>query len=81
VESFQRIIDLHRLDNNPELFAITLAISYIHSLIRYAGSNLVSPDNASALGPRHLQWFITRTTGITWKNNRFAQEAFDLSDT
>jgi len=69
------------LDNNPELIAITRAIRYFHSLITYAGSNIGNTDNDSALGPRHLQWFITRTVGIAWKNNRFAQEALDLSDT
>jgi hypothetical protein len=74
MESFQRFIDLRCPDNDPELFAIALAIRHIRELINYGGSDIGRPDDDSALDPNHLEAFLTRAVEMTWKNRRFVQE-------
>ncbi len=74
METFQRFIDLRCSDNDPELFALALAIRHIREPIDYGGSDIGRPGNDSALDPHHLIAFITRAVEMTWKNNRFAQE-------
>ena len=74
MESLQRFIDIRCPDNDPELFAIALAILHIRGLIDYGGSDIGRPDDDSALDPNHLDSFITHAVEMTWQNNRFAQE-------
>ena len=74
MESFQRFSDLRRPDNDPELFAIALAIRHIRRLIVHGGSDIGRPDDDSALDPHHLEAFLTRAVERTWKDRCFAQE-------
>ncbi len=48
MESFLRSIDLRCPDNDPELFAIALAIRHIRWFIDYDGCDIGRPDNDSA---------------------------------
>ncbi len=74
MNNLQQFIDLHRQDIEPEMFAIALAVRYIHGLINHGGSDMRCPDLESALHPEHLESFLARAVEITWKDARLAQE-------
>jgi hypothetical protein len=74
VEYIQQLIDLHRQDIKPEMFAIALAARYIRELINHGGSEMRRPDLESALHPEHLESFLARAVDISWKDARLAQE-------
>ena len=74
MDYIQQLINLHRQDIRPEMFAIALAVHYIRGLINHGGSDMRRPDLESALHPEHLEFFLARAVEITWKDARLAQE-------
>jgi hypothetical protein len=74
VDYLQQLIDLHRQDIRPEMFAIALAVRYIRGLINRGGSDSSRPSLESALQPEHLESFLARAVEIRWKDARLAQE-------
>jgi hypothetical protein len=74
MDQLQQCTDLRRPDNDPELFAIALALCHIRALIQHGGSRMRRPDDDSALHPHHLEVFLTRAVERTWKDKCIAQE-------
>jgi hypothetical protein len=74
MDYLQQLIDLRRLDNDPELFAIALALRHVRVLIQHGGSDRRRPDDDSALHPHHLEAFLARAMETPWKDRRIAQE-------
>ena len=74
MDDLQQLIDLRRLDSDPELFAIALALRHMRVLIQHGGSDMRRPDDDSALHPHHLEAFLARAVGTLWKDRRMAQE-------
>ena len=74
MDYLQELIDLRRLDNDPELFAIALALRHVRVLIQHGGSDRRRPDDDSALQPHHLEVFLARAMETPWKDRRMAQE-------
>src|SRR6266851_3473721 len=74
MDYLQQLIDLRRLDNDPELFAIALALRHVRTLIQHGGSDMRRSDDNSALQPHHLEVFLARAVDRTWKDKRMAQE-------
>lgn len=74
MDYLQQCIDLRRLDIEPELFTIALAVRYIRELINHGGSGRRRPDLESALHPEHWESFLARAIEIAWKDAGLAQE-------
>ncbi len=74
MDYLQQLIDLRRLDNDPELFATAMALRHIRVLIQHGGSDRRCPDDDSALQPPHLEVFLARAMETPWKDRRMAQE-------
>jgi hypothetical protein len=74
VDYLQQCIDLSRRDIELELFAVALAVRYVHELITYGGSEMRRPDLESALHPEYLEFFLARAEETAWNNARIAQE-------
>src|SRR6266516_4628771 len=74
MDYLQQLIDLRRLDNDPELFAIALALRHRRMLIQHGGSDMRHPADDSALPPHHLEVFLARAVETPWKDRRMAQE-------
>lgn len=70
----QELLDLRRLDNDSELFAIALALPHVRVLIQHGGSDIRRPDDDSALQPHHLEVLLARAVETPWKDRRMAQE-------
>ena len=70
----QELLDLRRLDTDPELFAIALALRHVRTVIQQGGSDRRHSDDDSALQPHHLEVFLDRTVETPWKDQRMAQE-------
>lgn len=59
---------------DPELFAIALALRHIRVLIQHGGSDMRRPDDDSALHLHHPEAFLTCAVESPWKRKRVVQE-------
>jgi hypothetical protein len=74
MDYLRQLIDLRRLDNDPELFAIALALRHMRVLIQHGGSDMRRPDDDAALHPYHLEAFLACAVETQWKDRSMAQE-------
>jgi hypothetical protein len=71
---FQKYVDLHQADIDPEMFAAALAIQYVSTLLANGGSVLGRLNLDSALHPHHIEVFLARVVMTAQKNQRFERE-------
>lgn len=74
MDYLRQLIDLRRLDNDPELFGITLALRHLRMLIQHGGSDMRRTADDSALQPHHLEVFLACAVEMPWTDQRMAQE-------
>jgi len=70
----EQFLDLRREEIDPEVFAVALAVQYIHRLLVYGGSEFARPDDESALQPQHLEPFLMRAVEMAKATHRFEHE-------
>ncbi len=57
-EQFEEYLDLRRADIDPEIFAATLVVRHVYTLMAYGGSPFGSPDFGAVLQPQYLEAFL-----------------------